>query len=159
MLLLYHDFAPRSEIRLKKKQKGITINMAITFVPTTNIREVEVKGYGKVKVRPYGAGEELQISMNLRELNDLQTQAEAFLDDIRKKYDGDESQISAEEKAHFEEMREKVAKLTNDLNQLVRGTITSDKKGVADRLFAELPMNEIRRLINTALERKADAKA
>lgn len=133
--------------------------MAITFTPITNIKEVEVEGYGKVKIRPYGAGEELQISKNFRELNDLQKQAEDFLKDIKEKYANDETKLPDNEKQRFEKIQTKVAKLSNELNEIIKSTITSDEKGVAERLFAELPMVEIRRLISTALGKGDSASA
>ena len=133
--------------------------MTITFTPTTNIKEVEVEGYGKVKIRPYGAGEELQIAKNLRELNELQKQAEDFLKDIKEKYGEDDAKIPEAEKKSFEKLQANVARLSDDLNEIIRGTITSDEKGVAEKLFAELPMTEIRRLISTALGKEEDAKA
>ena len=133
--------------------------MTITFTPTTNIKEVEVEGYGKVKIRPYGAGEELQIAKNLRELTELQKQAEDFLKDIKEKYGEDDAKIPDTEKKSFEKLQGKVARLSDDLNEIIKGTITSDEKGVAEKLFAELPMTEIRRLISTALGKEKDAEA
>lgn len=132
--------------------------MAITFTPITNIKEVEVEGFGIVKIRPYGAGEELQISKNFRELEELQEQAEKFLKDMKEKYGEDDSKINEEEKEKFSKIQSKVARLSNELNELIRGTITSDKKGVAEKLFAELPMTEIRRLISTALGKGDNAE-
>lgn len=133
--------------------------MTITFTPTTNIKEVEVEGYGTVKIRPYGAGEELQIAKNLRELNEYQAKAEAFLAETKEKYGDNDSNLTKEEKAKFEKIQAAVARLSDELNELIRGTITSDEKGVAEKLFAELPMTEIRRLISTALGKEEDAKA
>lgn len=132
--------------------------MTITFTPNTNIKEVEVEGYGKVRVRPYGAGEELQIAKNLRELNELQTQAEVFLKNIKEKYGEDDAKIPEEEKKNFEKLQASVARLSDDLNEIIKGTITSEEAGVAEKLFAELPMVEIRRLISTALGKDEDAE-
>lgn len=133
--------------------------MAITFTPTTNIKEVEVEGYGKVKIRPYGAGEELQIAKNLRELNELQKQAEAFLKDIKEKYGEDDAKIPDNEKKNFEKLQARVARLSDELNEIIKNTITSDQKGVAEKLFTELPMTEIRRLISIALGKEDSATA
>ena len=133
--------------------------MTITFVPTANIKEVEVEGYGVVKIRPYGAGEELQISKNFRELDGLQKEAESFLAEVREKHDDDESKLDDDEKKKFESIREGITKLSDELNDLIKGTISSDDPKVAERLFNELPMTEIRKLITMALGKEADAKA
>ena len=133
--------------------------MTITFVPTANIKEVEVEGYGVVKIRPYGAGEELQISKNFRELDGLQKEAESFLAEVRAKHDDDESKLDDDEKKKFETIREGITKLSDELNDLIKGTISSDDPKVAERLFNELPMTEIRKLITMALGKEADAKA
>lgn len=133
--------------------------MTITFTPVANYKEVEVEGYGVVKIRPYGAGEELQIAKSARELEELQEESEAFLADLKTKYDEDDSKIPPEEKKHFEKLQTRFSRLYNELNELVQGTITSDDPKVAQRLFDELPMAEIRRLISTALGKDTDAKA
>lgn len=125
--------------------------MTITFIPKANIKEIEVEGYGKVRIRPYGAGEELQITKNMRELEELQKQAEHFLADIKSKYNDDESKLSDEEKAHFEKIQHQVLVLSNELNEIIRSTISSEDPTVAERLFKELPMEEIRRLVTVAL--------
>lgn len=133
--------------------------MTITFTPTTNIKEVEVEGYGKVRIRPYGAGEELQIAKNLRELNELQKQAEDFLKDIKSKYGEDDSKLPESEKKKFEKIQAKVSVLSDELNEIIRSTITSEDAKVAERLFMELPMAEIRKLISLALGKEKDAEA
>lgn len=133
--------------------------MTITFTPTANIKEVEVEGYGKVRIRPYGAGEELQISKNVRELEELQTKAENFLASIKEKYKDDESQITDSEKKQFEKIQREVFRMSNELNELIRGTISSEDPKVAERLFNELPMPEIRKLISTTLGKEVDAEA
>lgn len=132
--------------------------MAITFTPTTNIKEVNVEGYGTIKIRPYGAGEELQISKNLRELDGLQKQAQSFLDVVKTKYADDETQIPQEQKDKFTKIQQKVEKLSNELNELIRGTISSDEPGVADRVFNELPLGQIRKII-AAAKKDEDAEA
>lgn len=132
--------------------------MAITFTPTTNIKEVNVEGYGVVRIRPYGAGEELQISKNLRELDGLQKQAQSFLDTLKKDYAGDEAQIPEEQKDKFTQIQRKVEKLSNELNELIRGTISSNEPGVADRVFNELPLEQIRKII-AAAKKDEDAEA
>lgn len=133
--------------------------MTITFTPITNIKEVEVEGYGKVRIRPYGAGEELQISKNFRELQELQMQAEDFAKLIKDKYDGDESKVTNKEKAQFDRIMKESVRLSEELDNIMKSTITSDEDGVVDRLFAELPKQEISRLIATALRKEADAEA
>ena len=133
--------------------------MTITFTPKPNQIEVKVEGYGKIKVRPYGAGEELQIAKNIRELDELQKKLESWYKGIKDKYGDDESKITEEEKTEFDKIQGKLTKLSGDLTDLIRSTISSNEKGVAERLFNELSMNEIRRLINTALGKEEDAKA
>lgn len=131
--------------------------MTITFIPKTNTKEVEVEGYGVVKIRSYGAGEELQIAKNMRELEELQSQAEAFLEEVKQKYGDDQSKLSPEEKTRFEKIQKKVNELTNELHEIIRSTISSDDPKVAKRLFKELPLEEIRRLVTMA--RGDDAEA
>lgn len=131
--------------------------MAITFIPKTNTKEVEVEGYGVVKIRSYGAGEELQIAKNLRELEELQSQAEAFLEEVKQKYGNDQSKLSPAEKTRFEKIQRKVNELTNELHEIIRSTISSDDPKVAKKLFKELPLEEIRRLVTMA--RGDDAEA
>lgn len=133
--------------------------MTITFVPKENIKEVEVKGFGVVKIRPYGAGEELQMSKNVRELEELQTKAEGFLKDIKEKYGDDDSKITVEEKKAFEKIQKRVMEMSNELNDLIKGTLSSDDPKVAEKIFNELPMTEIRKLIAMALGKETDAEA
>ena len=125
--------------------------MTITFIPKVNNKEVEVAGYGKIKVRPYGAGEELQITKNVRELEELQKQAEHFLSDIKEKHQNDESKLTDEEKASFNAIQQKVFTLSNELNEIIRSTISSDDPSVAEKLFRELPIEEIRRLVTATI--------
>lgn len=140
-----------------KAERFLTITMTITFTPTSNIKEVEVEGYGKVRIRPYGAGEELQIAKNMRELNEQQAKAEAFLASIKEKYGDNDSGLTDAEKAHFEKIQAVVARLSDELSQLIRGTISSEDPKVAEKIFNELSMTEIRRLISTALGKEPDA--
>ena len=132
--------------------------MTITFVPKPNYKEVEVEGYGKVRIRPYGAGEELQITKNIRELEGLQKQAEDLLAEAKSKYGDDEANLPDEFKTNFDKIRNKVAKYTDELHGLIRGTISSENPKVAERIFNELSMPEIRRLI-TASQKEDNAEA
>lgn len=140
-------------------ERALTITMTISFTPNTNIKEVEVAGYGVVKIRPYGAGEELQIAKNIRELNELQQQAEKMLDVIKADYNEDDTKIPEELKKDFASIQNKVTNLSNELNDLIKGTISSDDPAVAERIFNELPLTEVRRLVATALGKGADAEA
>ena len=124
--------------------------MTITFTPKLNNKEIEVEGYGVVKIRPYGAGEELEIAKNMRELEELQKQAESFLEMIKTKYNNDEAKLEEEEKERFNKIQHKVVSLSNELNEIIRSTITSDDPAVAERMFKELPMEEIRRLVTAS---------
>lgn len=124
--------------------------MTITFIPKTTNKEIEVEGYGKIYIRPYGAGEELQIQSNLRQLDELQKNAETLLKDAKEKYGDDEAKLPPEFKEKFEKIQKKVNEFTEELNQIIRSTISSEKKGMAEKLFNELPMTEIRRMISTA---------
>lgn len=124
--------------------------MTITFTPKVNNKEIEVEGYGTVRVRSYGAGEELEITKNMRELEELQKQAENFLEMVKTKYDSDEAKLTDEEKERFNKIQRKVLSLSNELNEIIRSTITSDDPSVAERLFKELPMEEIRRLVTAS---------
>lgn len=123
--------------------------MTITFVPKPNYKEVEVEGYGKVRIRPYGAGEELQITKNIRELEGLQKQAEDLLAKTKSEYK-DDDKLPDDVDKDFKKIQAKVQELTDELNDLIRGTITSENPKVATRLFNELPMSEIRRLITVS---------
>ena len=158
LTLLYHIDA-RSEISLQiREERFLTITMAISFTPNTNFKEVEVEGFGKVKIRPYGAGEELQIAKNFRELDALQIKAEKLLADAKANYGDDESKLPDSFRKDFEKIQKEVTRLSDELNELIRGTISSDEKGVAEKLFNELPLTEIRRMIAVALGKEADAE-
>ena len=133
--------------------------MTISFTPNTNAKEIEVEGYGVVKVRPYGAGEELQIAQNIRELDELQKKAEKLLTDTKANYGEDDSKLPDSVKTDFEKIQKAVARLSDKLNTLSKGVISSDDPKVAEKLFNELPLSEIRRLITTALRKEADAEA
>lgn len=126
--------------------------MTITFIPKANIKEIEVEGYGKVRVRPYGAGEELQISKNIRELESLQKQAEGLLADAKAEYGSDEAKLPEDFKTNFEKIQAKVRKYTDELHCIIRSTISSEQPKVAERIFNELSMPELRRLISTAMK-------
>lgn len=128
--------------------------MTITFVPKANIKEVEVEGYGVVKVRPYGAGEELQLSKSFRELDGLQKKAEQLLADAKEKYGEDDTNLPDSYKTELEAIQKDVSALSDELNALIKGTISSDDPAVVEKLFRELPMSEIRRLISEALGAK-----
>ena len=130
--------------------------MTISFTPNTNIKKIMVEGFGKVQIRPYGAGEELQISKNFRELDELTTKARQLLDEAKEKYGDDESKLPDSFKKDFNKIKETVDRLTIELNDLIKGTISSDEKGVAERIFNELPMSEIRRLVAVALGKETE---
>ncbi len=113
-------------------------------------------GYGVVKIRAYGAGEELQIAKNLRELDELQKQAEAFLAEVKARHGDDNADLTSEEKERFDKIQKKVNDHTNELHEIIRSTISSDDPKVAKRLFKELPLEELRRLV-TAKDDNAEA--
>ena len=131
--------------------------MTISFTPDTNTKAVEVEGYGIVKVRQYGAGEELQIAKNLRELDELKNKATSLLETMRKDYGENEKEYPENFKKDFDLIQTEVSRLTTELNELIKGIISSDDPQVAERVFAELPMSEIRRLI--AMVRGKDTNA
>lgn len=133
--------------------------MTISFTPITNIKEVEVEGYGKVRVRPYGAGEELQLSMNIRKLEDVQKQAEKLLEEAKEEYGDDESKWGKDVSEKFKKIRGEAVRLSDELNDITRNILSSEDPKVAERLFRELPMSEVRRLIALALGKEANAKA
>lgn len=132
--------------------------MTITFVPTSNYKEVKVEGYGTIKIRPYGAGEELQISQNFRLLDGLQQEAKDLLAEAKDKYGNDDAKLPDSFRIRFEKIQKETARLSSELDQLIKGTISSDEKGVAERLFNELPMSEIRRMITTAMNGETNAE-
>ena len=158
LTLLYHiDDAFGMSLKIKA-ERFLTITMTITFTPTSNTKEVEVEGYGKVRIRQYGAGEELQIAKNLRELQETQKKASDFLDNLKANYGEDESKLTDEEKAAFEVIQAEANHLSDELTDLTRSVISSEDPKVAERLFNELPITEIRKLISFALEKGKDAK-
>lgn len=132
--------------------------MAITFTPKTNIKEIDVEGYGLIRIRPYGAGEELQIQANLRKLEELQSQAESLLAEAKEKYGEDEAKLPQEFKDRFKKIQDEVVVLTDELNEMTMAVVTSERPGVAKRLLKELPTSELRRLITSAREEN-NAKA
>ena len=134
--------------------------MAITFTPKPNNVEVEVEGFGKVRVRPYGAGEELQLAKDVREIDELQKRGERFLAELREKEknEGKDAKLSPEQEKEFAELQKKMNSLSDEMNGLLRGVLTSKDPSVAEKLFNQLPMDEIRRLINFALK-KGDKSA
>ena len=132
--------------------------MTISFTPNTNTKAVEVEGYGIVKVRQYGAGEELQIAKNLRELDELKNKATSLLETMRKDYGENEKEYPENFKKDFDLIQTEVSRLTTELNELVKGIISSDDPQVAERVFAELPMSEIRRLISMVRGKDTNAE-
>lgn len=134
--------------------------MAITFTPKPNNVEVEVEGFGKIRVRHYGAGEELQLTKDVRELDELQKRGERLLAELKDKAkkEGKDAQLPEELQKEFNDIQKRVGQLSDELNSITKGVITSDEPDVAERIFNELPIQEIRRLINTALK-KGDKSA
>ena len=89
----------------------------------------------------------------------MQKRAEKFLADIKTNYESDESKIPDSAKKDFEKIQNEVKRLSDELNEIIKGTLSSDDPKVAERLFNELPLTEIRRLISTALGKEANAEA
>lgn len=134
--------------------------MAITFTPKPNHVEVEVEGFGKVRVRHYGAGEELQLAKDVRELDELQKRGERLLADLqtKAKKDGEDAELTPELQKEFNAVQKRVGELSDELNAITRSVLSSEDPTVAERIFNELPVQEVRRLINFALK-KGDQSA
>lgn len=122
--------------------------MTIAYIPK-NKKKIEVEGYGEFFVRPYGAGEELQINANMRELNEIQTEAQEMLK--RYKAKGKDGELSEADKKALKKLQTRTNELTIETHEILKGTITSETEGAVDKLFKELDRTEIRRIIDTAL--------
>lgn len=123
--------------------------MAITYVPKNNKKKITVEGYGEFTVRPYGAGEELQVRANMRELNETQAEAQALLEKQRGK--DKDAKISEEDQKTLTRLMVRTDELVIETHELSKSTITSETEGAVDRLFQELDRTEIRKIIDTAL--------
>ena len=123
--------------------------MTIKYTPRNNKKTIEVEGYGKFTVRPYGAGEELQIQANMRELNEIQVEAQNILE--RYKNADRNAPLNPDDKKTLAELQSKVDELTVETHEILKSTITSETEGAVDRLFKELDRTEIRRIIDAAL--------
>lgn len=123
--------------------------MTITYVPKNNKKAIEVEGYGKFTVRPYGAGEELQVRANMRELNAIQAEAQELLEKYRGKDKADK--ISNTDQKALARLQNRTEELTVETHEILKGTITSEVEGAVDKLFKELDRTEIRNIIDAAL--------
>jgi hypothetical protein len=123
--------------------------MTITYVPKNNKKTIEVEGYGKFTVRPYGAGEELQVRANMRELNEVQAEAEALLEKHKGK--AKNAKIPEADQKTLAKLLARTDELIVETHELLKGTISSETEGAVDRLFKELDRTEIRRIIDAAL--------
>ena len=123
--------------------------MTITYVPKNNKKTIEVEGYGKFTVRPYGAGEELQVRANMRELNAIQAEAQELLEKYRGKDKADK--ISNTDQKALTRLQNRTEELTVETHEILKGTITSETEGAVDKLFKELDRTEIRNIIDAAL--------
>lgn len=124
--------------------------MTITYVPKNNKKTIEVEGYGKFTVRPYGAGEELQVRANMRELNEIQMAAQGLLEKYKDSKSKDDRISEADQKT-LKELQERTEELTVETHEILKGTITSETEGAVDKLFRELDRTEIRHIIDAAL--------
>ena len=123
--------------------------MTITYVPKNNKKTIEVEGYGKFTVRSYGAGEELQVRANMRELNEVQAEAEALLE--KHKGEAKNAKIPEADQKTLAKLLARTDELIVETHELLKGTISSETEGAVDRLFKELDRTEIRRIIDAAL--------
>lgn len=123
--------------------------MTIKYIPKNNKKAVDVEGYGKFYVRPYGAGEELQVQANMRELNEIQREAQNLLESYKNADKNEE--LTAEDKKVLAELQDRTSELTIETHEILKGTITSDTEGAVDKLFRELDRAEIRHIIDAAL--------
>lgn len=123
--------------------------MTITYVPKNNKKTIEVEGYGKFTVRPYGAGEELQVRANMRELNEVQAEAEALLEKHKDK--DRNAKIPEADQKHLNKLIARTDELVVETHELLKGTIASETEGAVDKLFRELDRTEIRKIIDAAL--------
>lgn len=121
--------------------------MAISYIPKTNKKEIEVEGYGKFYIRRYGAGEELQIQANLRELDNIQEGAKKLHEALK---DKKEEEVKQEDRDKLAEFMRATDRLTRELYEIRKGTFSSDTDGAVDKLFAELPREEIVAISNAA---------
>ncbi len=123
--------------------------MTITYIPKNNKKTIEVEGYGKFTVRPYGAGEELQVRANMRELNEITAEAQELLEKAKSR-SKDEKTPEEEQKA-LARLQNRTDDLVAETHEILKGTITSEAEGAVDKLFRELDRKEIRAIIDTAL--------
>lgn len=123
--------------------------MTITYVPKNNKKTIEVEGYGKFTVRPYGAGEELQVRANMRELNEIQAESQALLEKHKDK--DRNAQLPEADQKHLNKLIARTDELIVETHELLKGTISSETEGAVDRLFKELDRTEIRKIIDAAL--------
>ena len=123
--------------------------MTITYVPKNNKKTIEVEGYGLFIVRPYGAGEELQVRANMRELNELTAEARGLLE--KQKNRGKNEKIPEEDQKPLARLQNRADELVAETHEILKGTISSETEGAVDKLFRELDRTEIRRIIDAAL--------
>lgn len=123
--------------------------MTITYVPKNNKKTIEVEGYGLFIVRPYGAGEELQVRANMRELNELTAEARELLE--KQKNRGKNEKIPEEDQKPLARLQNRADELVAETHEILKGTISSETEGAVDKLFRELDRTEIRRIIDAAL--------
>ena len=123
--------------------------MTIKYIPKNNKKTIEVEGYGLFIVRPYGAGEELQVRANMRELNELTAEARELLE--KQKNRGENEKIPEEDQKPIARLQSRADELVAETHEILKGTISSETEGAVDKLFRELDRTEIRRIIDAAL--------
>lgn len=123
--------------------------MTIKYIPKNNKKTIEVEGYGLFIVRPYGAGEELQVRANMRELNELTAEARGLLE--KQKNRGKNEKIPEEDQKPLARLQNRADELVAETHEILKGTISSETEGAVDKLFRELDRTEIRRIIDAAL--------
>lgn len=123
--------------------------MTITYVPKNNKKTIEVEGYGIFTVRPYGAGEELQVRANMRELNGITAEAQELLERQKSRAKGEKT--PEDDQKVLTRLQNRTDELVAETHEILKGTITSETEGAVDKLFKELDRKEIRAIIDTAL--------
>lgn len=120
--------------------------MTIDFTLKDNKKPITVKGYGTFYIRPYGAGEELQIRANLRRLDEIGD----AINLMTKSHNADDK-VSEEDAKQLKKFENEIFELSEENQKIVKGTISCDDKKAIERLFNERSNSEIREIISTAL--------
>lgn len=120
--------------------------MTITTPIKPVYKTINDERYGELTIRPFGATEELRLEEIYEEATDAIARAEKIEEEVKNNPDGVDEKAVKEE---ITELRKKSFEGKKEALGLFKRIVTGEK---ADLLFEEMPIIEIRKMIDKVLK-------